>query len=58
MWVDPERDLFVVLLTNRVDPTRAERGHIPLRRAVHDAVAASIRDIAVTPREPADGGSR
>jgi len=58
IWVDPARDVFVVLLTNRVDPTRAERGHIPLRRAVHDAVAASIRDIAVTPREPTGGGGR
>ena len=23
LWIDPERDLFVVLLTNRVNPTRA-----------------------------------
>ncbi len=49
-WVDPQLDLFVVLLTNRVNPTRAERGHIPLRRAVHDAVAASVTDRTVEPR--------
>jgi len=52
-WVDPELDLFVVLLTNRVDPTRDNQKHIPLRRAVHDAVATSIRDMAIAPR-PAD----
>jgi hypothetical protein len=51
--VDPELDLFVVLLTNRVDPTRDNQKHIPLRRAVHDAVATSIRDMAIAPR-PAD----
>ena len=53
-WVDPELDLFVVLLTNRVNPTRDNRKHIELRRAVHDAVATSIRDQAVSPR----GGTR
>ncbi|WP_419947835.1 glycoside hydrolase family 3 N-terminal domain-containing protein [Candidatus Palauibacter sp.] len=51
IWVDPELDLFVVLLTNRVNPTRENRKHIALRRAVHDAVATSIRDQAVRPRQ-------
>ncbi|MCY3698533.1 MAG: serine hydrolase [Gemmatimonadetes bacterium] len=55
-WVDPELDLFVVLLTNRVNPTRDNRKHIALRRAVHDAVATSIRDRDVRPRDP--GGDR
>ncbi len=50
LWVDPELDLFVVLLTNRVNPTRDNPGHIPLRRAVHDAVALAIRDVPVRPR--------
>ncbi len=50
IWVDPELDVFVVLLTNRVNPTRANRSHIPFRRAVHDAVAASITDMVVEPR--------
>ncbi len=44
LWIDPELDLFVVLLTNRVNPTRAERRHIPLRRAVHEAIAAGVYD--------------
>jgi len=40
-----------VLLTNRVNPTRAESGHIALRRAVHDAAALAIVDRPVTRRE-------
>lgn len=56
LWVDPELDLFVVLLTNRVNPTRDNRKHIELRRAVHDAVATSIRDRTVRPRDPGGAG--
>ncbi|MFN2431230.1 MAG: serine hydrolase domain-containing protein [Gemmatimonadota bacterium] len=44
LWLDPELELVVVLLTNRVNPTRENRRHIPLRRALHDAVAAAVRD--------------
>jgi CubicO group peptidase (beta-lactamase class C family) len=44
LWIDPERDLFVVLLTNRVNPTRANQLHVPLRRAVADAVQRAILD--------------
>jgi beta-glucosidase-like glycosyl hydrolase/CubicO group peptidase (beta-lactamase class C family) len=50
IWIDPERDIFVVLLTNRVNPTRANQGHIPLRRAVHDAAQQAITDMRVTRR--------
>jgi len=50
IWIDPELDLFVVLLTNRVNPTRENQRHIPLRRAVHDAVARAVRDRPVPPR--------
>jgi CubicO group peptidase (beta-lactamase class C family) len=42
MWMDPERGLFVILLTNRVDPTRNNNKHVPLRRAVADAAQTSI----------------
>lgn len=52
IWIDPELDLFVVLLTNRVNPTRDQQKHIPLRRAVHDAVALAITDREVRRREP------
>ena len=35
-WIDPDSKLFVILLTNRVYPTRNNRGHIPVRPAVAD----------------------
>jgi CubicO group peptidase (beta-lactamase class C family) len=44
IWVDPERSLFVILLTNRVYPTRANNKQIPLRRAVADAAQMAIMD--------------
>jgi CubicO group peptidase (beta-lactamase class C family) len=44
MWIDPERGLFVILLTNRVNPTSVNQRHVPLRRAVADAVQAAILD--------------
>ncbi len=44
IWVDPELDLFVVLLTSRTNPTRDNSRHVPLRRAVHDAAALAITD--------------
>lgn len=36
-WVDPDTHLFVILLTNRVYPTRENRKHVPVRPAVADA---------------------
>ena len=50
IWVDPELELFVVLLTSRTNPTRANTRHIPLRRAVHDAAARAIADFPVGAR--------
>jgi len=50
IWMDPELDVFVVLLTTRVNPTRENGKHVPLRRAVHDAVARAITDRTVEPR--------
>ena len=44
IWADPEKGLFVVLLTNRVDPTRDNPRVGPLRRAVADAVQSAILD--------------
>lgn len=54
IWIDPERSLFVVLLTNRVNPTRANNQHIALRRDVHDAVQRSIIDMPVERRSDVD----
>jgi beta-N-acetylhexosaminidase len=51
LWIDFERDLFVVLLTNRVNPGRENQKHIPLRRAVHDAVQQAVLEPVVPARE-------
>jgi serine-type D-Ala-D-Ala carboxypeptidase len=43
LWIDPEKDVYVVLLTNRVHPTRANEAIKQVRPAVHDAVLAELR---------------
>jgi CubicO group peptidase (beta-lactamase class C family) len=50
IWIDPELDLYVVLLTNRVNPSRDNQRHVALRRAVHDAVALAVADRPVDRR--------
>jgi CubicO group peptidase (beta-lactamase class C family) len=42
LWIDPERQLFVVLLTNRVNPTRANEKIRQVRPALHDAVFRAL----------------
>lgn len=42
IWIDPTRDLVIVLLTNRVHPTRDNQRHIPLRPAVADLVVQTL----------------
>ena len=44
IWVDPERSLFVVLLMNRINSRGASDEHLPIRRAVSDAVQSAILD--------------
>ncbi len=44
IWVDPVRDLFIILLTNRVHPTRDNQALAPLRGIVADMVVAAIVD--------------
>ena len=44
IWIDPERSLFVILLTTRVNPTAQNQKQAPLRRAVADAVQNAIVD--------------
>ncbi|MEB2311492.1 MAG: serine hydrolase [Sorangiineae bacterium] len=43
LWCDPEADAAVVLLTNRVNPTRANVGIRAARPRVHDALFAWAR---------------
>jgi beta-N-acetylhexosaminidase len=42
LWIDPERDLFVVLLTNRVNPTRTNEKIRQVRPAIHDAILQAL----------------
>ena len=42
IWIDPEKQLFVILLTNRVHPTRENHKIQQVRPAVHDAVVAAL----------------
>jgi beta-N-acetylhexosaminidase len=42
IWIDPEREIFVVLLTNRVYPTRENSKMAQIRPAVHDAVMQAL----------------
>ncbi|MEO1287644.1 MAG: serine hydrolase domain-containing protein [Chloroflexota bacterium] len=42
LWIDPQRQLVVALLTNRVYDGRAKIGIHALRRAVHDAIIKGV----------------
>ncbi len=42
IWVDPEQDLIVVLLTNRVHPTRKNDRIRQFRPAIHDVVFQTL----------------
>jgi CubicO group peptidase (beta-lactamase class C family) len=44
LWIDPARDLYVVLLTNRVHPTRDNNQIQAVRRRVHDEVVEQTAD--------------
>ena len=55
MGIDPERDLYVILLSNRVNPTRNNPRITAVRVAVTDAVVAVIdarRGPATNPESP------
>jgi beta-N-acetylhexosaminidase len=42
LWLDPERDLFIILLTNRVNPTRANSAILHVRSQVADLVVDAL----------------
>lgn len=42
LWIDPANDLYVVILTNRVHPTRDGDGIQDARRALHDAIVTAF----------------
>ena len=42
LWIDPEREAYVVFLTNRVNPTRENTAIQKIRPALHDAVFGAL----------------
>ncbi|HSL23167.1 MAG TPA: serine hydrolase domain-containing protein [Vicinamibacterales bacterium] len=42
LWIDPELDLYVVLLTNTIHPTREDNRFKPLRGRIHDAIVGDL----------------
>lgn len=52
LWIEPERELFVILLTNRVHPTRENRAILDVRGEVADLVVRAMREVGGGAREP------
>jgi CubicO group peptidase (beta-lactamase class C family) len=46
IWIDPEKDLFIILLTNRVHPTRENTRILRVRPKVADLVVEALVDSA------------
>ena len=45
LWIDPAKDLYVVILSNRVHPSRENNEGIrEIRRALHDAIVTDLED--------------
>jgi beta-N-acetylhexosaminidase len=42
IWIDPDKDLFVILLTNRVYPSAANEKIKQVRPALHDAILTAL----------------
>jgi CubicO group peptidase (beta-lactamase class C family) len=42
LWIDPDREIYVVFLTNRVHPTRKNERIRQVRPALHDAVIGAL----------------
>ena len=47
LWIDPAKDLYVVILSNRVHPTRRDNdGMQDVRRALHDTIVTDLEGAA------------
>ena len=42
VWIDPDRDIIIVFLTNRVYPTRNKNGMYNVRRNLHNSLMKNI----------------
>jgi len=47
LWIDPQKDLFVAILTTRVNPTMSNTRHVQLRRDVVDVVQQSVLGVRI-----------
>lgn len=45
LWIDPEKNLYLILLGNRVHPTRKNSRHIAVRRDFADAAVRAVETI-------------
>ncbi|MGH9803930.1 MAG: glycoside hydrolase family 3 N-terminal domain-containing protein [Candidatus Acidiferrales bacterium] len=54
IWIDPEKKLFVILLTNRVHPTRTNERIRAFRPRLHDAV---VQALGLAPNSPRPAGN-
>jgi CubicO group peptidase (beta-lactamase class C family) len=52
LWIDPEPELVVILLTNRVHPSRENNAIRRVRPAVADLAVAAVRGASACPPEP------
>ena len=58
IWIDPSHDRFVLLMTNRVNPSREHTGIGPIRTAIADlSTALAPRGAPAVPGAPAVSGA-
>jgi serine-type D-Ala-D-Ala carboxypeptidase len=54
LWIDWERNFYVVLLTNRIHPTRANESLLALRPRVHDSISMELEAAGLTAARSAE----
>ena len=55
LWIDPQRRLFIVFLTNRVHPSRENRAIQAARRQVADTVAEAVDKMGIIQTDTGQG---
>ena len=50
LWIDPQRDLFVIILTNRTYDRGTSEQIYGVRQSVNTAAVRSITEVTITPR--------
>lgn len=58
IWIDPDKELFIILLTNRVHPTREKNAMIALRPQVADSVVEALGLTATSAAPPSPPPTR